>query len=82
MITYLVARYDARKSFYNKAMVEHSNDGTITLYSYTTPVAEIKNGKLKLLTKWNYSNTTRRHVTEFVKQNNMEDQYAELKKTA
>lgn len=76
----LVARFDARKSFYHKAMVGITKNKT-TLFSYETPVATIQNGKLKLLDAWNYSNTTRRHVKEFVIQNNMETQFEELKKS-
>lgn len=57
----LTARFDARKSFYHKAMVGVTKN-TTTLFSYETPVATIKKGKLKLLDAWNYSNTTRRHV--------------------
>ena len=76
----LTARFDARQSFYHKAMVGVTKN-TTTLFSYVTPVATIKNGKLKLLDAWNYSNTTRRHVKEFVIQNNMEAQFEELKKS-
>ena len=56
----LSARFDSRKSFYKKAIVEI--DGAAkTLYSYETPVAMIDEaGKLELFTLWNCSQTTRR----------------------
>jgi hypothetical protein len=60
--------YDSRKSFYNKAVVENTND-KITLYSYNTRVAEINNGKVQLFNAWDYSSTTLRHTKEFLKQN-------------
>lgn len=68
MKTYLMPKYDARKSFYNKAVVEHTNNKA-TLYSYNTKVAEIENGKVKLFNAWDYSSTTLRHTKEFLKQN-------------
>lgn len=68
MRTYLIPQYDSRKSFYNKAIVESTND-KITLYSYNTRVAEINNGKVQLLNAWDYSSTTLRHTKEFLKQN-------------
>ena len=68
MKTYLMPKYDTRKSFYNKAVVEHTNNKA-TLYSYNTKVAEIENGKVKLFNAWDYSSTTLRHTKEFLKQN-------------
>jgi hypothetical protein len=69
MMKNLECVYDSRKSFYGKAKVEtNSNEGIITLYSYGTKVACIKDGKPELL--WNgYSQTTYRHIAEFFKQN-------------
>lgn len=62
-------QYDARNSFYGKAQVE-INNGVQTLYSYNTKVAEIsKDGKVTLFDAWNKSQTTLRHVKEFLKQN-------------
>ena len=65
--------YDGRKSFYGKAVVE--DDGvSVTLYSYKTPVCVIDTvgdlGKpmFCLLDKWDYSDTTLRHVREFLRQ--------------
>lgn len=75
----LAARFDSRKSFYGKAQVAQDENDSI-LYSYNTKVAHIdKTGKLTLFPAWNYSLTTRRHVREFVKQFNVEDQFEALK---
>lgn len=64
----LSPQYDSRKSFYGKAHVVTDTDGTETLYSYNTPVVEIKDGKVKLLPMWDSSMTTLRHVKEFLQQ--------------
>lgn len=58
--------YDSRKSFYKKAhvLVDGSRK---TLRSYETNVAEINNEKAKIFGF--YSNTTIRHIKEFLKQN-------------
>lgn len=75
----LAARFDSRKSFYGKAQVAQDENDSI-LYSYNTKVAQVdKTGKLTLFPAWNYSLTTRRHVREFVKQFNVEDQFEALK---
>lgn len=58
--------YDRRKSFYKKAFVIKEDDGTIRLISYTTEVATIKDGKLKI--NGFYSATTLRHIKEFIAQ--------------
>jgi hypothetical protein len=63
----LFPRYDRRKSFYGKArIVEHEN-GDKDLISYTTTVASIKNNILYVY-GW-FSNTTARHINEFLQQN-------------
>jgi len=62
----LTNRYDSKKSFYGKAKIENSN-GKQSLYSYGTKVAEIENGKPKVY--GTYSNTTLRHIKEFLLQN-------------
>jgi len=73
---YLEPEYDSRKSFYKKAYVDEKDDGTKVLYSYGTPVCRIKDGKATLLRKgylgWASSQTTLRHVKEFLKQNGFE----------
>lgn len=58
--------YSNVKSFYKKARVLKSDD-TIQLISYSTKVAEIKNGKVHIF-GW-YSVTTTRHIKEFLQQN-------------
>lgn len=64
--TYLNPRYDSRKSFYAKAVVITSGD-TKQLKSYKTIVAEISSdGKPKVF--GDYSQTTLRHIKEFLKQ--------------
>ena len=76
----LIARFDSRKSFYHKALVK-VEDGTKTLLSYETPVAKVSGGKLELMSDWDYSKTTLRHVTEFAKQTNTYEQLFEFKKS-
>lgn len=67
----LSPQYDSRKSFYNKARVD--DQGNVkTLYSYNVPVARITDGKVELLPKWDWSQTTLRHTKEFLKQNGFE----------
>jgi hypothetical protein len=63
----LEARYDARASFYGKARVEvNEATGDKALISYSTRVAEIKDGKP--IVYGTYSQTTMRHIKEFLKQ--------------
>ncbi len=64
---YLKPEYDSRASFYNKAETDDNK-----LYSYGTLVAEIKDGQPVLYPDWNYSQTTIRHVREWLKQNGFE----------
>ena len=64
--------HDNRKSFYGKVQVDERADGTKVLYSYNTPVAMIKDGKVTLGKNWRFSPTTLRHVKEFLKQNGFE----------
>jgi hypothetical protein len=73
-------QYDARQSFYGKARVD-DNGNEKTLYSYNTPVAKIIGNKVELLPKWDWSQTTLRHVKEFLKQNGFEaNSLAQMKK--
>lgn len=62
----LTARYDARQSFYGKAQVIELPNKTV-LKSYDTIVAVIKDGKP--MVRGDYSQTTTRHIKEFLKQN-------------
>lgn len=72
----LTPHFDSRQSFYGKAKVVVRDDGTQILYSYGTPVCRIKDGKATLLHKgylgWSSSQTTLRHVKDFLKQNGFE----------
>lgn len=54
-----------QKSYYGKATLCRSNDGSVTLFSYQTDVAMIDgNGTFHRL--WNgYSRTTAKHVNDF-----------------
>lgn len=63
----LATRYDSRASFYSKARVEVKDNGTLLLWSYNTNVATIKNGKA--FVRGTYSQTTLRHIKEFLLQN-------------
>lgn len=65
MLTELMVKYDSRKSFYKKAMIE-SVEGGFKLYSYNTLVAEVRDGKAIIYGF--YSATTLRHQKEFLKQ--------------
>ena len=65
-ITELRPRYDARKSFYGKALVIDDGEKT-TLRSYSTNVAEIRDGKVTVF--GTYSMTTLRHIKDFLQQN-------------
>lgn len=62
----LEPRFDARKSFYGKALIIDHENGTFELQSYDTIVSRCVNGKVEELGKW--SNTTTRHQKEFRKQ--------------
>lgn len=63
----LIPIYDSRKSFYQKAKVIFTDDGTIQLQSYCTIVGEIKNNTYNQI--WDgKSQTTTRHIKEFKKQ--------------
>ncbi|MHA1690019.1 MAG: hypothetical protein ACTSU7_00145 [Candidatus Heimdallarchaeaceae archaeon] len=62
----LTCEYDSRNSFYNKA-VTFTEEGVLKLRSYNTIVCIIKNNKP--IVYGTYSNTTLRHIKEFLKQN-------------
>lgn len=81
----LTAMYDTRKSFYSKAKILVA-EGAITLLSYDTPVARIKDDIFEINSNVSsyllYSNTTLRHIKEFYKQfvENIEVKKSDLKK--
>ena len=62
----LMTQFDIRKQFYGKAVVEE-NGNKKELFSYGTKVAVIENGKAKVF--GSFSQTTTRHIKEFLKQN-------------
>lgn len=62
----LNCRYDSRQSFYDKAKVIVKNNIKV-LTSYDTPVALIEDDKVYIDDL--YSQTTLRHIKEFLKQN-------------
>lgn len=63
----LTPEYDSRKSFYGKARIETFSNGSMYLISYSTTVAVISDGKA--FVNGVYSQTTLRHIKEFLKQN-------------
>ncbi len=62
----LQTNYDSRNSFYGKARVSVNEHGDKILTSYNTDVAAVADGKAKV--KGTYSQTTLRHIKEFLKQ--------------
>lgn len=59
---------DSRKSFYGKAKVVDKGNGEYELFSYNTPVACVKDGKVVYADLHKYSQTTDRHIREFLAQ--------------
>ena len=63
--------YDGKKSFYNKAIIEEES-GIKKLYSYNTLVCTLSNNDIILNDAVDqsllFSNTTLRHIKEFLKQ--------------
>ena len=69
MLFELTPKFDSRKSFYGKAKIRFEGDRQILL-SYDTPVAFIEPDRLPvMLDCWDSTQTTLRHVKEFLKQN-------------
>lgn len=69
MIHDLTPEFDSRKSFGGKAQIEYLVELRL-LYSYGTRVATInpETRKVALWPRWDDSQTTLRHVKEFLKQ--------------
>ena len=67
----LMARYDRCKSFYRKAHVVETAEYYI-LISYSTEILKLNkaDGKITFLchSEWAYSQTTNRHINEFLLQ--------------
>ena len=68
-IKFLQCIYDKRADFYKKAQIKEYN-GIRYLQSYDTIVAKIEDGKA-IVNGW-YSQTTGRHINEFLQQNGFE----------
>lgn len=69
MLFELTPKFDSRKSFYGKAKISFEGDRRLLL-SYDTPVAFIEPDRLPvMLDGWDSTQTTLRHVKEFLKQN-------------
>lgn len=70
----LQPQYDSRKSFYKKANVYRDDKGHILLMSYSTIVAEItdgiatEDGRPTVKVNGYYSQTTARHINDFLLQ--------------
>ena len=72
-ITELGCQFDARASFYGKAQIVREEEiGLETLCSYGVPVVQREiggsNETVRLSYKWDYSDTTLRHVKEYLRQ--------------
>lgn len=67
----LLPIYDSKKSFYHKAIIEEENEN-IKLYSYNTLVCTLSHNDIILNDNIDqsllFSNTTLRHIKEFLKQ--------------
>ena len=69
MLFELTPKFDSRKSFYGKAKISFEGDRRLLL-SYGTPVAFIEPDLPPvMLDGWDSTQTTLRHVKEFLKQN-------------
>lgn len=62
----LIPIYNNAKSFGYKAIIETTKNGSV-LYSYNTKVAQIENNKPIVYDT--FSDTTLRHIREYLKQN-------------
>ena len=67
----LEPQFDTRNSFYGKAKVDEIDKNNSKLYSYGTLVAEIQDGVPVVYDT--YSQTTLRHIKEYLKQNGFKD---------
>lgn len=73
MISELIPEHEGRKSYYGKATIRYE-DNMVTLASYFIDIIEINKttNEFKVLCKpENLSNTTLRHLREFLKQNEL-----------
>lgn len=73
MISELIPNHEKRKSYYGKAKMEYKDD-IVTLVSYDTDIVKLNQvtNELEALCKvGDLSNTTLRHLREFLKQNEL-----------
>ena len=71
MLFELTPKFDSRKSFYGKAKISFEGDRRLLL-SYGTPVAFIEPDRPPvMLDGWDSTQTTLRHVKEFLKQDDL-----------
>ena len=67
----LAARYDRRASFYGKAHIKETR-AALVLISYNTEILKLDKNTEKLTflccSEWAYTQTTNRHINEFLKQ--------------
>ena len=71
MLFELTPKFDSRKSFYGKAIISFDGDRRLLL-SYGTPVAFIEPDQPPvMLDGWDSTQTSLRHVKEFLKQNDL-----------
>ena len=71
MLFELTPKFDSRKSFYGKALIRFEGDLKL-LFSFDTPVVYIGPDRLPvMLDGWDSTQTTLRHVKEFLKQNDL-----------
>lgn len=70
MLLELKAVHSNQKGFYGKACVHQVNSYIIDLYSYDTRVCTVNRAchTITLHEAWDHSNTTLRHVREFLSQ--------------
>lgn len=68
MKTELLPQYASVKSFYRKSLIETNDQGETTLYSYYVKVATVQNGQVTLHSPVLWSQTTLRHLKEFLSQ--------------
>ena len=69
----LIPKYEKRKSYYGKAILKHKDD-MVTLVSYDTDIIKINSMTSELEALCNpedLSNTTLRHLREFLKQSGL-----------
>lgn len=82
LVTSLNPQFSSNKSYYGKALVITLDNGVKMLQSYETTVCIIlpeKEGKVGVIMPWmHWSNTTGKHVWDFLMQNNIHINHTSL----